>query len=360
MKVGIISKFLFSHLGYGTMVRSLLREFIRQGADICLFLDGTSKSDLSRAIISAEDYTLFMSLIKEEKPDIWLHIAPGCRFGPRERYKGIYAVGFSMFEALHNPPQWAKRVKEVDEIWAPSTFNLKNFQELGLAKEKIFLMPLGVDTEQYLPRDIKKRIQNKRGEEFEFIAYSVGAYRQRKNFGLLMAAFAQLFSGHQDKLLIIKTSPSDYNLFYNDFQAVKKSIPQTPPIVGYIRKLKEKEMPTFFNMGDVFVYASGGEGQGLPPLEAMSCGKPVVSTYNSAMADYIKEEIAYPVKSLYFKGEQYAIPVMSDLKDKIWRVYKNREEAIEKGKKARHYIEKNRSLQICCRRMIDRLKEIVK
>ena len=117
-------------------------------------------------------------------------------------------------------------------------------------------------------------------------------------------------------------------------------------------------MPTFFNLGDVFVYASGGEGQGLPPLEAMSCGKPVVSTYNSAMADYITAEIAYPVKSLYFRGEQYALPVMSDLKDKIWQVYQHREEACKKGKKARQYIEENRTWQVCCRRMIDRLEEI--
>ena len=342
------------------MVRSLVREFVRQGVELCLSLDGMSELNYSGEIISAEDKSLFMSLMNEQQPDIWMHISAGCQFWSRERYKGIYAIGFSMFETLRSPPQWVKQVKEVDEVWVPSIFNLRKSHEFGLTEEQIRFMPLGVDTEWYQPVDIKKRIRNKKGGEFDFIAYSVGAYRPRKNFGLLMVAFAQLFSGHQDKLLIIKTSPSHYNLFYNDLQSVKESIPQAPSIIGHVRKLTEEEMPTFFNMGDAFLYASGGEGQGLPPLEAMSCAKPVVSTYNSAMADYIKEEIAYPVKSLYFRGEQYAFPVMSDLKDKIWHVYKNREEAIEKGKKARQYIDKNRSLQICCRRMIDRLKEIVK
>jgi len=360
MKVGIISNLLFSYLGYGTMVRSLVREFVRQGVELCLSPGGMSKFHYSGEIISAEDKALFTSLIKDEKPDIWLHISAGCSSWSRKRYKGIYAVGFSMFETLHSPPQWPRRVKEVNEVWVPSTFNLKRAHEFGLSEEQIRFMPLGVDTEQYQPMNTGKGIRNKEGKEFDFVAYSVGAYRPRKNFGLLMAAFAQLFASHQDKLLIIKTSPEHYYLFYHDFQSVKKSIPQAPPIIGYIRKLKEKEMPAFFNMGDAFLYASGGEGQGLPPLEAMSCGKPVVSTYNSAMADYIKEEVSYPVKSLYFKGEQYAFPVMSDLKDKIWHVYKNREEATEKGKKARQYIEKNRSLQICCRRMINRLKEIVR
>ena len=360
MKVGLISKYLFSYFGFGTMLRSIVREFVRQGVEFYLFPDGAHEPEEGKEIISAEDYALFMSLTKKDKPDIWLHIAPACRFWPREWYRGIYAVGFSMYEARHNPPQWARRVKGVDEVWAPSIFNVRNFRELGLAPEKIFWMPLGVDTERYLPGEIKERIRNKKGEEFEFIAYSVGAYRQRKNLGLLMLAFAQLFAGHQDKLLIIKTAPGDYKLFYHDFQSIQRAIPQAPPIVGYAKNLTEKEMPTFFNMGDAFVYASGGEGQGLPPLEGMSCGKPVVSTYNSAMADYIEEEIAYPVKSLYFRGEQYALPVMSDLKDKIWHVYKNREEAIKKGKKARQYIEQNRNLEICCRRMIDRLGEIVK
>ena len=83
-----------------------------------------------------------------------------------------------------------------------------------------------------------------------------------------------------------------------------------------------------------------------------------LSTSNSAMADYIHEETAYPVRSVYFADQLYALPVVSDLKDKLWHVYQNRKEAQRKGKLVRKYIQTHRSLQVCCSRMINRLREV--
>ena len=83
MKVGLITKTLFSPFGYGTMVRNIVREWVRQGLALSLFPDGGSWPQRCETILTAEDRALFHSLMTEQVPDVWLHIAAGCRFGPR-------------------------------------------------------------------------------------------------------------------------------------------------------------------------------------------------------------------------------------------------------------------------------------
>jgi glycosyltransferase involved in cell wall biosynthesis len=48
-----------------------------------------------------------------------------------------------------------------------------------------------------------------------------------------------------------------------------------------------KELPFVYNLATVFVYPSIYEGFGLPPLEAMACGVPVITTSVSAMPEYL-------------------------------------------------------------------------
>lgn len=56
--------------------------------------------------------------------------------------------------------------------------------------------------------------------------------------------------------------------------------------VGYVNR---NDLPCFYQMADVFVFLSLYEGFGFPPLEAMACGTPVVSTYKGALSETIKD-----------------------------------------------------------------------
>ena len=55
---------------------------------------------------------------------------------------------------------------------------------------------------------------------------------------------------------------------------------------GYV---PAQDMPIVYNLAQVFVYPSIYEGFGLPPMEAMACGTPVITTDVSALRDHVGE-----------------------------------------------------------------------
>jgi glycosyltransferase involved in cell wall biosynthesis len=118
----------------------------------------------------------------------------------------------------------------------------------------------------------------------------------------------------------------------------------------------------FFHRIDCFVFPTRGEGYGLPPVEAMAVGLPVIATNWSGPADYMKESHSYPLnyklvdmprnfdangkeidfrgypKDLARDGQQWAEPDVDHLIELMRRVYENRAESKKKGKAAQAYV----------------------
>lgn len=57
--------------------------------------------------------------------------------------------------------------------------------------------------------------------------------------------------------------------------------------VIFLRELPEADLPLMYNAADLFVFPSLYEGFGLPPLEAMACGTPVVTSNTSALPEVV-------------------------------------------------------------------------
>jgi glycosyltransferase involved in cell wall biosynthesis len=57
--------------------------------------------------------------------------------------------------------------------------------------------------------------------------------------------------------------------------------------IRYVGYVPEEEMPLWYNAATLFVYPSEYEGFGLPPLEAMACGTPVVSSTASSLPEVV-------------------------------------------------------------------------
>jgi glycosyltransferase involved in cell wall biosynthesis len=51
--------------------------------------------------------------------------------------------------------------------------------------------------------------------------------------------------------------------------------------------VSDEDLPMFYNCADIFVYPSLYEGFGLPPLEAMACGIPVITSNTSSLPEVI-------------------------------------------------------------------------
>lgn len=61
--------------------------------------------------------------------------------------------------------------------------------------------------------------------------------------------------------------------------------------VEYHQAIAEADLPTLYRSCDIFLWPTHREGFGLPPMEALACGTPVVATATGAVADYLKESI---------------------------------------------------------------------
>lgn len=111
----------------------------------------------------------------------------------------------------------------------------------------------------------------------------VGTFEPRKNIERLVCAFDQLRSAGIDRdLVLIGKRGWKYDRI---FSAVAKS-----PFgrnIHCLHDIDTAELPAFYNAADCFVFPSLYEGFGLPPLEAMSCGAPVVVADSSSLPEVV-------------------------------------------------------------------------
>lgn len=151
--------------------------------------------------------------------------------------------------------------KEIDQVIAVSQTTKDNLLEISkISEEKIVVIYEGV-AENFRPQD-EKRVEdfrNKMGLPKKFIL-AIGGIGERRN------------------LSRIKEAVSDYHL----------------GITGEtIKNIHDDEMPLLYSAATVLLYPSLYEGFGLPILEAMACGIPVITSNVSAMPEVGGDAVYY-------------------------------------------------------------------
>lgn len=114
----------------------------------------------------------------------------------------------------------------------------------------------------------------------EFLLY-VGTLEPRKNLVRLIRAHRQILSkGYSHELVMVGPWGWSMNGFCRliDDLGLRNKI----HFLGYV---PAEDLPGLYSLATVFVFPSLYEGFGLPPLEAMACGTPVLSSNNSSLAE---------------------------------------------------------------------------
>jgi glycosyltransferase involved in cell wall biosynthesis len=117
-----------------------------------------------------------------------------------------------------------------------------------------------------------------------FVLYA-GNIKPHKNLERLVAAFSQLKqrSGCEDlKLLIIGDETSRYGALRRSVEAA--GVRQDVRFFGFV---PERTLAALYRLASVFAFPSLYEGFGLPPLEAMACGTPVVTSRLSSLPEVV-------------------------------------------------------------------------
>lgn len=151
----------------------------------------------------------------------------------------------------------------------------------GVAAEKVDVVYNGVDPAfQPLPGDPVAAFRARQGLPERFILF-VGTLEPRKNIVRLIRAYAQLPTGRPPLVLA-----GGKGWFYDDvFRLVEElGLSAEVHFAGYV---PADDLPWWYNAAELFVYPSLYEGFGLPPLEAMACGTPVVASTSSSLPEVV-------------------------------------------------------------------------
>ena len=199
--------------------------------------------------------------------------------------------------------QASKKVIAVSESTKKDLIEL-----LSVDPEKISVVYEGVDKQFKSVKDknlIENTLQKYNLNDKSYIL-SVCTLEPRKNLARLVKAYSLLPNYLQQKYKLVLTGKKGWNntsleQIINDLN-LKDRIVST----GFV---SQEELPIIYNGAAVFAYPALYEGFGLPPLEALSCGTPVVTSNISSIPEvmgkaallinpYKEEEIARAIKSI--------------------------------------------------------------
>jgi glycosyltransferase involved in cell wall biosynthesis len=113
----------------------------------------------------------------------------------------------------------------------------------------------------------------------------VGTLEPRKNLIILLEAYAALRAHHPQVGLVLAGGKGW--LYESFFERLRElGLENLVTLTGYV---PEVDLPTLMSCAEIFAYPSVFEGFGLPPLEAMACGVPVVCSNASSLPEVVGE-----------------------------------------------------------------------
>lgn len=264
-----------NHLGLGThfsntadALRRLLyvREWIEE-------VDGFDQSQFAQAARTSADTDV----------NIW--------FWPDQRIstmKGRHIV-WAVFEADRLPHDFRGFLnRHAHVVWVPTHWGRETLLANGVPPERIDVVPEGVDPDLF--HGHVRRVVSREGQPFRFLA--VGKFERRKAYPELLEAFAQAFGDDRAVELLIK---ADYLQDFERNGRIKQELSELVASFGlgnvhlHWGNWAKDRMAGLYNYCDAFVFPSRAEGWGLPALEAIATGMPIVATLYSGHTEFLAQ-----------------------------------------------------------------------
>lgn len=176
-------------------------------------------------------------------------------------------------------------------ILTVSNFSKKDICETFNVKENKVHVTYLAPSEIYYPMNknyCKKFLYKNYKIDFKYVLY-IGSFSPRKNILGLIESFYLIHRKHPHiKLLIIGKKGKSYETYLN--KVLKLKLENKIIFTDFI---KTTDLPYFYNGSECFIYPSFYEGFGLPPLEAMACGIPVITSNVTSLPEILKDVPIY-------------------------------------------------------------------
>jgi len=210
---------------------------------------------------------------------------------PKKSIVTIHDIGFEHFpEAYH----WADKLyhkliikiikRAADKILTVSEFTKKDIVDTyGIAADRIKVVMNGYDSNRYKVLDHSADLLKQKYQvDYPYILF-IGRLELKKNIPRLVEAFGLFKQRNPEathKLVLIGTRGLTFPLV--EEQIKKYKLENEIVFPGWI---SDEDLPVWLNSADLFAFPSIFEGFGIPVLEAMACGCPVICSNTTSLPE---------------------------------------------------------------------------
>ncbi len=218
------------------------------------------------------------------------------------------------------PLSWLRSIENVDQVWVPSMYVKHCYVQSGVSPDKVFVVPNGVTDKSLEWGDRKLFTDQSSLASKPFTFLFLGGTIFRKGVDILIDALALLTESELESIeVIVKQVGADGA--YRGQSLLEDRLSKYPDLNRVVRKidkyLNEEELWTLIQSSDALIHPYRSEGFGMPVLEAMALGTPVIHTSNGATNEFCSSEVSVLIRS-NLKIESF--PVVSNmlLADQCW------------------------------------------
>lgn len=341
------NKILFSGVfgygvGFSNQTEMIIPELEKLGYDIYIDDWNRGSSDITNPHLKAlyEKYESCKNIINfEEYPHVVNWIMEG--FGEA---RGKYKVGGCFIESTKLRKKYVDIVNNMDYLFTSCEYNRKIEIDSGVIKP-IFIVPPYTDADTFCYKE-----RNHKETPFTFL--HVGVIQERKNTEQLIIGYINAFPDNGKTKLIIKSNHSGVVRYLAERTKNRKDIEY---IYTNENPLSLQQMKELYYSADCYINISHGEGTGLPDLEAMSTGLPVIGSNWDARQTFLDNDVGWMINISHF-GNAYNLVLdeecgvwahydIYDYINKLRYVYEHQEEAKQKGKIASERIKNNFTIE---------------
>jgi len=231
-----------------------------------------------------------------------------------------------------------KIIKKADKI-VTLGYNMK--EELisqGIERNKIIIVPNGVDTEKLYPKPPQVYLKEKLGIKNEKLLGYIGSIRRIEGIEILLKAMEIIKREIKDVFLLI-IGPGD-PIYINELKIIAKKL-KINNYVKFLGPVPNSEIDDYYSILDICIIPRLNIRVNrlvtpLKPLEVMAMGKVLLVSDLPALKELVKPDLS---------GELFETENSEDLADKIMKFIINPEETNRLGQSARKYVENNYSWQ---------------
>ena len=209
-------------------------------------------------------------------------------------------VKYVAITPLENPPltqSWAAELMAMDYVFFISELGKQAALKAGLTKVDHLLV--GADTKTFYPaeKDEKEKVRETLGIDSEFTIITVADNQERKNLWAEFEIISKLKnSGKKVKFILVTRENSPVGNKLRDL-ALDYNLNKELMIIE--RGVDTAHLRSLYIASDAYLSTSKAEGLGIPILEAMACGIPVVACDTGAITELLENKRGYLVNPEY-------------------------------------------------------------